>query len=134
MKNYTEFKWYYNIFRNGKYLDLWSINHTLAGVVIAGPLYYFSISFIYSFFILIFLIVGWEIYEIIFDVHETWQNRSTDIITGVIGFFFVWYFYYFFDTNLQIWIYAVSLLVFLTLEIWGYFAYKHIKRSSNLVH
>ncbi|HEV7424485.1 MAG TPA: hypothetical protein VGO21_04840 [Candidatus Paceibacterota bacterium] len=124
MENYSVVEWHYNIFRSGKYLDLWSVNHTLAGIVIAGPLYYFSVPFMYSLFISLALIVGWEIYEIVFDIYETWQNRSTDIITGLVGFFFVWHFYLFFNVGLKIWIYFLSLFLFLVLEIWGYFAYQ----------
>jgi hypothetical protein len=124
MDSSSKLKWYYSIFKNGKYLDLWSVNHTLAGVVIAGPLYYFSISLSYSLFIALVLIVGWEVYEIIFKIYETWQNRSTDIITGVLGFFFVWYLYPNFSINQQMSIYLISLFVFIVLEIWGYFAYR----------
>lgn len=116
--------WYYDIWVNGKYLDLWSVNHTLAGVVIAGPLYYFSVPTIYSLIISLVLIVGWEVFEIVYEIYETWQNRSTDVITGVIGFFFIWYFYPYWNTNTQIYIYSVSLFVFLVLEMWGYIAYR----------
>lgn len=116
--------WYYNIFKNGKYLDLWSVNHTLAGVVIAGPLYYLSVSLTYSLIVALILIVGWEIYEIVFDIRETWQNRSTDIITGVIGFFFVWYMYPHFAIDTQISVYIFSTTIFLILEMWGYIAYR----------
>jgi len=122
--NDSSTKWYYIIFRNGKYLDLWSVNHTLAGVVITGPLYYFSIPFVYSLLISLFLIIGWEIYEIAFDIEETWQNRSTDIITGVIGFLFIWYMYPQFTISTQILVYTVLTVIFLVLEVWGYFAYK----------
>jgi hypothetical protein len=124
MDSSLKIKWYYAIFKNGKYLDLWSVNHTLAGVVIAGPLYYFSIPLVYSLAISLFLIVGWEVYEILFEIHETWQNRSTDIIVGVLGFFFIWYLYPHITTAQQLEIYAISFFVFIVLEIWGFIAYK----------
>jgi len=96
----------------------------LAGVVIAGPLYYFSVPFVYSILISLFLIIGWEIYEIAFDIEETWQNRSTDIITGVIGFLFIWYMYPQFTIRTQLLVYTILTGIFLVLEVWGYFAYK----------
>ncbi len=120
----NSFGWYYHIFKNGKYLDLWSVNHTLSGVVIAGPLYYFSIPVIYSFWISLILMVSWEIYEIIFKITETWQNRTTDILTGVLGFCSVWYLYAFVTTHTQILIYVMGLCLFIILEVWGYIAYR----------
>ena len=116
--------WYYKIWKNGKYLDLWSINHTLSGIVIAGPLYYFSISFVYSIVVALVLIVGWEIYEIYHEIYETWQNKCTDIITGIIAFFCIWYLYPYWMFSIQFFIYIASLAIFLILEIWGYIAYK----------
>lgn len=117
-------KWYYRIFKNGKYLDLWSVNHTLSGIVIAGPLYYLSIPLIYSFLISLVLMVSWELYEIIFKIAETWQNRTTDVITGVLGFSFIWYLYTRTANTSEVLIYIVALSLFLLLEIWGYIAYK----------
>lgn len=117
-------KWYYDIWENGKYLDFWSVNHTLAGCVIAGPLYYWSVPFIYSLGVSLVLIGGWEVYEVIYDIKETWQNRSTDIITGIIGFWFIWYFYTLWNANVKLGVYVGSLVLWLIVEIWGYMAYK----------
>jgi len=83
-------------------------------------------------FIAPFLIIGWEVYEIIFDVYETWQNRSTDIITGILGFYFVWYSYPNFTTAQQVNVYLFSFVLFMILEIWGYFAYK--ARTGRLLN
>src|SRR3989338_5581628 len=117
-------KWYYAAWSKGKYLDLWSVNHTLAGCVIAGPLYALSVPLVYSYAMSMVLIVGWELYEIVNDIEETWQNRSTDIITGIVGFFFIWGFYPTWTRPTQYWVYLLVLFIWLILEVWGYLAYK----------
>ena len=122
-------KWYYDIWENGKYLDLWSANHTLAGCVIAGPLYYLSVPFAYSFLIALILMVGWEVYEVIYDIKETWQNRSLDIITGTIGFMAIWIPYPYWDDSTQLLVYVAALSIWLILEGWGYIAYKATHRA-----
>ena len=123
-KNSETGKWYYDVWGNGKYFDLWSVNHILAGCVIVGPLYAFSVPFIYSLAISIILIAGWEVYEVVYDIKETWQNRTTDILTGIIGFLVLWDLYQYWTRNIQFWVYLFLLIVWLVLEIWGYLAYK----------
>jgi hypothetical protein len=117
-------KWFYRVWTKGKYLDLWSVNHTLAGSVIAWPLYKWEVPWVYNFIIAMVLIVGWEVYEITHDIEETWQNRSTDIITGIIGFVFISSYLVKLGDTVQYWIYFWILGVWLILEIWGYVAYK----------
>lgn len=114
---------FYRVWNKGKYLDLWSVNHTLAGSVIAWPLYKFGVPLIYNFALAMILIVGWEVYEITHDIKESWQNRSTDILTGVVGFFFISNFVIRWNHATQYWVYFTILIVWLVLEIWGYLAY-----------
>ncbi len=116
-------KWYYKIWKNGKYLDLWSVNHVLAGSVIAWPLYKLGVPVVYNFGLAMLLIVGWEIYEIIYNIRETWQNRATDIITGIIGFVFVSNFVVNWPSANQQGTYLIILVIWLILEVWGYRAY-----------
>lgn len=123
-------KWYYDIWVDGKYLDLWSVNHTLAGGVIAGPLYNLSIRFSYSFLIALVLIIGWEVYEAVRDIEETWQNRVTDTIVAIIGFGILWMFYPKWSPNIQLIVYLPLLIIWVALEIWGYMAYKGRARST----
>ena len=128
-KSYKSGKWYYDIWRFGNYLDLWSVNHTLAGCVLAGPLYALSVPFGYSLLISLIFIVGWEVYEALNDIKESWQNKSTDVATGVIGFLFIWYLFPVVTRNTQIRVYFSLLFIWLTLEIWGYVAYKATSKS-----
>jgi hypothetical protein len=117
-------KWYYRVWDNKKYLDLWSVNHTLAGLVIAGPLYYFSVRFSISFIIALILIIAWEVFEYVQEIKEAWQNSATDIITGIIGFLFLWHFLPIWSGEVNLWVYFISLAAWIFFEIWGYLAYR----------
>src|SRR3989344_4125735 len=85
-----------DIRNDGKYLDLWSVNHFLSGIVYTGWMIEWDFNIWFIFVTYFILAVAWELYEFYADVFEELGNKVMDVVTGVIGFFIIIYF----DINL----------------------------------
>ena len=72
--------------REGKYLDLWSVPHFLSGVVVALSLYVFGFEVRSAFVIAFLLLVGYEMFEVIAKIDETRWNRTLDVVVGMVSF------------------------------------------------
>jgi uncharacterized membrane protein HdeD (DUF308 family) len=114
--------WYIKIWNEGKYLDFWSINHILGGLVFARFLIFINFSFWIGFFIALLYMLLWEVYEIAKKVKETNANRILDVLTGVFGFLLG--FYLITENILNDKIFITTILTpFIILQFWGYMAY-----------
>ena len=69
--------------REGKYLDLWSVPHFLSGMVVALSLYVFGFEVRSAFVIAFLLLVGYEMFEVIAKIDETRWNRTLDVVVGM---------------------------------------------------
>ena len=120
-----------DIWKNGKYIDLWSVNHTLAGCLLGALTFFFRIDFIFGFAVSILLMVGWEIYEIIYKVEETPYDRISDVVTGVLGFLAIFALFPKVQIKTADMIFIGILGLWIFLEWWGYMAYRTIEKSKN---
>ena len=118
-------KWYVNIWGDGKYIDLWHLNHFLAGVLCAGLIIFLNIDMVSGFLISLVLMLSWEVYEIINNIQETQFNRTMDILLGILAFFLT---YLWPRKSLGI-LFMISGIVWVILELWGYWAYKQKSRE-----
>lgn len=121
----------YACWTNKKYFDLWSVNHFLAGTLLGGIQFLCNFNFVLFFAFSLFLMIAWEVYEILAGVQEKWHNRVVDVLLGVVGFFFFYYLFSFFSIKANILIFTISAITWISLEIWGYMAYRknhHKKR------
>ncbi len=115
-------RWYIRIWREGPYVDFWSVNHFLAGTVLAG-LFYFLKQDVYVAIITSFiLMVLWEVFERYRGIVESLGNRVFDVITGLVGFGIMVY------LMSTAWapkfpLFLVLFIIFCVLEIWGYIEY-----------
>ncbi len=114
--------WYVKIWAEGKYLDFWSINHTLSGGVLASLFFLLKVQFWPSLFISFLFLLAWEIYEVLRKIKESAWNKFFDVATGVLGFFATHYLIAL-DVFKTINIFWTVSLLFAFLEIWGYKAY-----------
>ncbi|MEK6942640.1 MAG: hypothetical protein AABX00_01095 [Nanoarchaeota archaeon] len=119
--------WKYDIWREGKYLDLWHVNHTLAGSLLAGITFFFNIKLLLGFVVSVLLMLAWEFYEIIVDIEETIANQILDVLTGILGFFGMFYLLQIINHSSGLQVFLVVLVVWLSLELWGFVAYKKKK-------
>lgn len=116
-------KWYIAIWQDGKFFDLWHVNHLLAGALLGQLTFHFQQLWL-GFAISLIAMISWEVFEVIKKITETKFNRSMDIILGVIGFFITYYLEPIFNNEQYFILFIVLLISWLTLELWGYFAYK----------
>lgn len=106
----------------GKYLDLWSLNHLLGGFLAAGWMYELGASDGLIWLITSVAFIGWEVFEWIYKI-EHLTNQAMDVVTDYagLGLFFV--------LAPSVGILAAVSAVFLVLEILGYLAYRARGRS-----
>jgi hypothetical protein len=79
-----------DIREEGKYLDLWSVNHFLSGVVFASWILRFTFNIWFIFGIYFILAVLWEVYEFYGGIFEHFGNKVMDVVTGVVGFLIIY--------------------------------------------
>lgn len=75
-----------DIWREGKYVDLWSVPHFLSGVAVALGLHILDFSGIAAYSTAFLLLVGYEMFEVIAKIEETRMNRIFDVIVGMVAF------------------------------------------------
>lgn len=76
-----------DIWREGKYLDLWSIVHVVSGVVVALALSLSGLGMPASFVIALLVLVMYEMWEAMVRIEETPQNRVADVVVGIAAFY-----------------------------------------------
>ncbi|MFZ2556205.1 MAG: hypothetical protein WAZ27_04890 [Minisyncoccia bacterium] len=75
-----------DIWREGEYLDLWSVPHFLSGMAVAFTLYFFGFATNAAFIIAFLLLVAYEMFEVIAEIEETRWNRILDVVVGMVSF------------------------------------------------
>ena len=108
-----------NIWKEGKYLDFWNVNHILAGCLLAFVSIFLNISFIISLIISFAIMLFWEIYEYHRVIKETLPNQILDIITGFIGFFVIYYISSLINSMIFIYLFSIILILWFCLTLWG---------------
>ncbi|MBI5456143.1 hypothetical protein HY969_00170 [Candidatus Kaiserbacteria bacterium] len=75
-----------DIWREGEYLDLWSVPHFLSGIMTALGLYLLNFRGISAFVIAFLIFVVYEMFEVIAKIEETRMNRALDVVVGMVSF------------------------------------------------
>ena len=75
-----------DLWREGKWLDLWSVVHLLSGVSTAFAITWFGFGLAASAVIAFLLFVAYELWEAMVKIEETPQNRSMDVVVGMVSF------------------------------------------------
>lgn len=81
-----------DIWREGKWIDLWSVVHLLSGVSAAFAITWSGFGFAASAVIAFLLFVAYELWEAMVKIEETPQNRSMDVVVGMVSFVPTFYF------------------------------------------
>lgn len=115
--------------KEGKYFDLWSITHTLSGVVLASILFYFEMNVLIATVIALMLFVGWEAVEVALGIKEHLTNMIMDVLFDLAGFFIVLYYCLGLGKEIGLPGVVYSSIAFLIFNLWGYLAHK--KRVMN---
>ncbi len=75
-----------DIWREGKYLDLWSVPHFLSGMCVAFALFFLGFALNAALTIAFLLLVAYEMFEVIAQIEETRWNRVLDVVVGMASF------------------------------------------------
>lgn len=130
MTKHIKNKWYINLWSEGKYIDFWFFNHFFSGFLLAYFLVFIKTPVLLNYALLFVLMILWEFFEYKKRVRETKANRIIDLLVGSAGFLLTYYL-----VSLEMFdgfvVFAATFLLFLVLEIWGYWAYRVKKRQKN---
>ena len=107
-----------------QYLDWWLVVHLLAGVSLGYACRVFGFSLIQTFIAVSIILVGWEVYEKAASISEPWTNSVLDLIVGVVGIFLAYQIVLFEVFGMSFLLASVLLLVWGSLNLWGWFAWK----------
>ncbi|MEK7604243.1 MAG: hypothetical protein AAB442_00340 [Patescibacteria group bacterium] len=75
-----------DIWREGKWLDLWSVVHFLTGASIGLFAPFFSLGTPATVVIVFLLLTGYEMWEKIVAIEEAPTNRVMDVVVGMASF------------------------------------------------
>ena len=75
-----------DIWREGQWLDLWSVVHFLSGASFGLGFYFLHLGAVASVVIVFLLLVAYEMWEVIVKIEETPTNRLMDVVVGMVSF------------------------------------------------
>jgi hypothetical protein len=75
-----------DVWREGEYLDLWSVPHFLSGMIVGFALHFLGFALNAAFTIAFLLLVAYEMFEVIAQIEETRWNRVLDVVVGMTSF------------------------------------------------
>lgn len=109
--------------KEGRYVDLWSINHVISGIVLGSLLLSFSVPFGWALVVSLVLFVGWEIGETLAGIKEHMPNLIMDIVFDVAGFLLIaWWFA---EVAPLSWMSITAwTLLMIVMNLWGFIAYE----------
>lgn len=107
------------LWRERKFLDMWSLVHLLGGFAIGGILLLLNIDTYIASAIAVALFAGWEIFEIVTKIHEHAFNRLSDMIVDYAGFFLAQLYVFAWGGTMTWYLTLAVAIVALALEAWG---------------
>ena len=75
-----------DMWREGEWLDLWSVVHALSGVSMGFFIYLVHFEVVASMTIAFVLLVAYELWEAAVKIEETPANRIMDVVVGMVTF------------------------------------------------
>ena len=75
-----------DIWKEGKYIDMWSIPHLLSGITLALVMHFLGFATVPTLMVAFLLFVTYEMFEIIVKIEETRMNRVFDVVVGMVSF------------------------------------------------
>lgn len=81
-----------DMWKEGEWLDLWSVVHFLSGMSIGFVFYLLHLGAIASVVIVLLALTSYEMWEKIVGIEETPINRAMDVVVGMVSFLPVFFF------------------------------------------
>lgn len=117
-----------DIWAEGKYIDLWSLNHIVAGLLMLPILLWLGLTPMKALAVSFVLFSAWEVMEWFYEV-EMFLNQLGDMVTNYMGFGFAWYIYVVNGTNYGEYGFWIFVGAYIILEALGFAAF--MRRKTN---
>lgn len=117
------------LWREGKYLDLWSVVHFLTGFAVGGAFIFLHVNSYIASAIAVGLFTGWEIFEPVIKIQEKSSNHIADVIVDYLGFFIAQLYVFAWYGTMHWYIPTIVALVALALMTWGIIDFKKRKKQ-----
>lgn len=75
-----------DMWREGKWLDLWSVVHFLSGTSIGLGFYFLHFDALAAVLLALVALVAYEMWEMLVKIEETPTNRFMDVVVGMASF------------------------------------------------
>jgi hypothetical protein len=117
-----------NTWREGKFVDLWSVVHFLTGFAVGGAFIFLHVNAYIASAIAVGLFTGWEIFEPLIKIHEQSTNHISDVIVDYVGFFIAQLYVFALQGVMHWYIPTIVALIALTLMTFGIINFKKRKK------
>lgn len=109
-----------DIWRHGRYVDLWSVVHLLSGAVLAVGCYWLGYGFWTAAIVSFALLAAWEVFEWVIGIIEPTVNVAVDIVLGLAGFLLGAYWHYSLGNTFDALLFGSIAFVTFALSAWGF--------------
>jgi len=75
-----------DVWREGKWLDLWSIVHLFSGILVGLGFYFLGFGALSSSALALVSLIAYEMWEMLARIEETPTNRFMDVVVGMAGY------------------------------------------------
>lgn len=109
-----------NIWKHGKYIDMWSLVHFLSGFLLGGLFYWLGTNLVLTVVFSIGILILWEFFEFATGIIEPSPNVIFDIVTGLGGLLISISLYYWLNFSFNLSFFVTVLIVTSVLAVWGF--------------
>jgi hypothetical protein len=112
-----------DIWREGQWLDLWSVVHLLSGTSIGLGIFFLHFTPLASVLLTLVSLVAYEMWETIVKIEETPANRVMDVVVGMASFLPAYFFLApALSTSTLILVFGIVCTVNVVMSIFGWYA------------
>lgn len=108
-----------DIWKHGKYIDMWSAVHFLSGFLLVAIFYQMEFRLTSALVFSTLLLILWETFEWLIKIIEPSVNVIMDIVVGLGGFAFGAILFYFLNQPFENYFYITAIGT-LFLAVWGF--------------
>lgn len=109
-----------DIWRHGRYVDLWSLVHFLSGVLLALGFYGLGFALTIAVTFSAILLIAWEVFEWAIRIIEPTPNVLVDVLIGFLGLGIGVWWHYFLGNAFSPLAFTILLVATLGLSLWGF--------------
>jgi len=113
-----------DVWKHGRYVDLWSLVHLLSGVALALMCYGLGYDFWSAAILSIALLIAWESFEWMIGIIEPSPNVGVDLAVGVLGFILGTCWHYLLGNAFNLLAFSAILLITIGLSLWGFLDFR----------